>query len=59
MWWLLNPANNRLEQNPGVLGKEEWEEKRLLGPLALGPGRALLGPELRAEPETGPQVQVV
>lgn len=26
MWWLLNPANNTSEQNPGVLGKEKWEE---------------------------------
>ena len=36
--WLLNPANNRSEQNPRVLGKEKWEERRVPAPLVLGPG---------------------
>lgn len=43
MWRLPNLANNRSEQNPGVLGKEKWEERRSLAPLVLGPRRALFG----------------
>lgn len=55
MWWLLNSANKRSEQDPGVLGKKKREERQLSAPLVLGPGRALIG----AFPESKACMQVV
>lgn len=41
--WLLNPAKHRIrEQNPRVLGKEKWEERRSPAPPGAGPWGGLL-----------------
>ena len=53
VWQLLNPANNRPEQSPGVLGKQKWEERRSLAPLVLAPGEPALGLQLKTQPEIG------